>query len=88
MGHNNCWICGLRIVSNGPDELRRSKDHIVPKCQGGGITGNIKYAHRWCNSKRGHAEVTDGMCSEFRESLVDKYPKKFVVRPAGVAPAS
>jgi 5-methylcytosine-specific restriction protein A len=55
--HYTCWLCG-RI---GAD----TADHVIPLSKGGHPTdpGNLRAAHRSCNSRRGAAlpqKVTEG----------------------------
>ena len=48
--HNasRCAICGLPPTATDP----LTADHIVPLSRGGGIEGNLRPAHRSCNSGR------------------------------------
>lgn len=53
------WICQLCFEPVNPDEdpcgnWGASLDHIIPRSKGGDETvGNLRLAHRWCNSVRG-----------------------------------
>ena len=73
-----CWICGLPFVgkSDNPAALRRSKDHIIPRCKGGqSIFGNLEWAHLCCNSWRGHEDVTERMRAEFKQEVMKAFPR-------------
>ncbi len=51
---NKCAYCG-REFSN---QLPATQDHIVPVCQGGGLTrSNVRAACRPCNSSKGDREA-------------------------------
>jgi hypothetical protein len=68
-----CWICLLPLGSKKDVEnLRKSRDHVMPKRYGGACIkdGNIRWAHRICNSKRGHLAVTRELVRECREIVV------------------
>ncbi len=66
-----CWICGLGIGNKrDPDALRKSLDHVVPKKFGGEfLPGNLKWAHRWCNSRRGHGDLTPELVAECKAKI-------------------
>jgi hypothetical protein len=53
---DDCWLCHLPIdftVEDINDPMRYSRDHVVPRAAGGDRgTGNMKLAHRKCNSSR------------------------------------
>lgn len=51
-----CWICGGSIDMNLPPTHGRAftLDHLVPLSQGGELMGEVKPAHRSCNSARGN----------------------------------
>lgn len=57
---NRCWICGAFMRTTGDicHPLRKSRDHLVPRKKGGnGKKANTLFAHRECNSKRGHKPI-------------------------------
>jgi 5-methylcytosine-specific restriction endonuclease McrA len=46
----SCWICGEPAKPGDP----LTGDHIVPRINGGqDVRGNMRAAHRSCNSRRG-----------------------------------
>lgn len=51
-----CWLCGGAIDMNLPPTHGRAftLDHLVPLSQGGELMGEVKPAHRSCNSARGN----------------------------------
>lgn len=55
-----CWICGGAIDMNLPPRHGRgfTLDHLVPLSRGGDIDGEVKPAHRSCNSARGDGRKT------------------------------
>lgn len=78
IGGNICWICLLPLgKKKGHESLRRSMDHVIP-CEDGGswiACGNIRTAHRWCNSRRGHHQVTPELveiCQHKIQALLSK----------------
>lgn len=51
----NCYLCGKHVPLNVPRHhpLHASRDHVIPKVQGGPTTSdNLRLAHAWCNSRR------------------------------------
>jgi len=53
--HGICHLCDKWV----PLE-EASRDHVIPRYHNGKTTwGNIKLAHRSCNSQRGHMDVDD-----------------------------
>ncbi|MFQ6230770.1 HNH endonuclease signature motif containing protein [Nocardia sp. NPDC002869] len=54
-----CWICGGRIDVSLPytDPESWTADHVVPRSKGGHLLGEMRAAHRRCNSKRGNKEI-------------------------------
>lgn len=50
-----CWICGQPIDYTADWRSRWSftADHVVPIAQGGKWRGELRPAHRSCNSRRG-----------------------------------
>lgn len=50
-----CWICGHPIDYDleSPDPMSFTADHVVPVGVGGSMTGELRPAHRSCNSRRG-----------------------------------
>lgn len=81
-GNTTCWICMFPIgKNNGSVYLRRSRDHVLPRKLGGrSITeGNIRWAHRYCNSRKGHSNITPELveeCREFVSGLMDGTTRK------------
>lgn len=53
--NNTCWLCGNPIDTTLPytHPLSWTADHVHPIGMGGDVHGEIKPAHRSCNSKRG-----------------------------------
>lgn len=51
-----CWICGDIIDMSLPHTNRMSftADHVDPTSLGGSLLGEIRPAHRSCNSRRGN----------------------------------
>jgi 5-methylcytosine-specific restriction endonuclease McrA len=54
-----CWICGNPIDVSLPwtDKWSWTADHVVPRSKGGHLLGEMRAAHRACNSSRGNREV-------------------------------
>lgn len=51
-----CWLCGNEVDPAAPrgSGWAGSVDHVVPRARGGGSEpGNLRLAHRTCNSRRG-----------------------------------
>ena len=51
-----CWLCGADVDPAAPRgaSWAGSVDHVVPRARGGGNEpGNLRLAHRSCNSRRG-----------------------------------
>ena len=51
-----CWLCGNDVDPAAPrgSAWAGSVDHVVPKARGGGDEpGNLRLAHRSCNTRRG-----------------------------------
>lgn len=55
-----CWICGKEIDTSLPatDRMSWTADHVVPRSKGGALLGELKAAHRACNSSRGNKALT------------------------------
>lgn len=52
----NCYLCGERVDMNVDtnDDRYPSIEHVIPVCKGGTHTwGNVKLAHRGCNTAKG-----------------------------------
>ncbi len=66
-----CWICTLPLGrKKGPQHLRKSRDHVIPQVKGGRfILGNIRWAHCWCNSTRGHHDLTPEIVSLCQDKI-------------------
>ncbi len=79
---DTCWICELPLGNKRQhSDLQRSRDHVIPKhCGGAYMDGNVRWAHRWCNSSRGHFEVTEEMRIKFREKMLEKHKYYFKKR--------
>lgn len=70
-----CHICRLPVlvlvVRSGP--ASPTVDHVVPLSKGGAPgMGNSKLAHRYCNSVRGNAELTEELRAKIREMFQRK----------------
>lgn len=50
-----CWICGQRFDWSLPwkHSMAFTADHVAPIAAGGSMTGELRPAHRGCNSRRG-----------------------------------
>ncbi|WP_425577211.1 HNH endonuclease [Nesterenkonia rhizosphaerae] len=50
-----CWLCGQSIDFDLPwkHPMSFTADHIDPIALGGSMTGELRPAHRSCNSRRG-----------------------------------
>lgn len=50
-----CWICGLFIDTDlhWKEPMSFTADHIKPIALGGSLYGELRPAHRACNSRRG-----------------------------------
>lgn len=51
-----CYLCGgrMQLVKQSPFHMFASFDHIIPLARGGTwAQGNVKLAHRSCNSWKG-----------------------------------
>lgn len=50
-----CWLCGRPIDLGLPytDRMSFTADHITPRALGGKLLGELRPAHRACNSRRG-----------------------------------
>ncbi|MFE7717504.1 HNH endonuclease signature motif containing protein [Nocardia rhizosphaerihabitans] len=51
-----CWICGRVIDLSLPytHPMSWTADHLIPRSKGGHLLGEMRAAHRRCNSKRGN----------------------------------
>lgn len=61
--HLPCWICGRPIDTTLPwnDAQAFTADHVDPLANGGHLHGELRPAHRGCNSHRGNrTTVQDG----------------------------
>ncbi|WP_416382394.1 HNH endonuclease [Nocardia transvalensis] len=58
---STCWLCGNEIDRTLPPEHPESwtADHIDPLSKGGRLLGELRAAHRSCNSRRGNTDVTE-----------------------------
>lgn len=60
--NTTCWICTRKIDTRTPDDggpeygsaLEWTADHVQPRSKGGSLLGELKPAHRGCNSARGN----------------------------------
>ena len=75
-----CHLCGETILVNRPKgmsskvwrQLKPSRDHLVPKSNGGlGLINNVKPSHAGCNSRRGNEPI---IFFRMRRSLILRYP--------------
>jgi 5-methylcytosine-specific restriction endonuclease McrA len=53
-----CYLCGDFMVHPGhpalaQSPLARTRDHVVPRCRGGGNRRNVLLAHDRCNGEKG-----------------------------------
>lgn len=57
-----CHLCEERVEIELPREHpgAASADHVRPKSVGGQRPGNLRLAHRWCNSRRGSDGLESG----------------------------
>ena len=55
-----CWLCGQPIDLDLPWTHARSftADHVQPLSHGGKVLGELRPAHRSCNSSRGAKRTT------------------------------
>jgi 5-methylcytosine-specific restriction endonuclease McrA len=55
-----CWICEHPIDPNldWRDPMSATADHVIPLNAGGRILGELRPAHRSCNSRRGDGTNT------------------------------
>lgn len=58
-----CWLCGQPIDMNLPYTHRLSftADHVDARGNGGKLLGEIRAAHRSCNSSRGKGRVSENV---------------------------
>ncbi|KAA0021815.1 HNH endonuclease [Antrihabitans cavernicola] len=51
-----CWLCGKWIDVDLPsnDPMSWTADHVIPRSKGGHLLGELRAAHRSCNSSRGN----------------------------------
>jgi hypothetical protein len=82
-----CWICELPLGNpHSHDDLRRSRDHVRPIRHGGRWEiGNIRWAHRWCNSSRGTAIVTEDLRTRFKARMMAVHGRWFVLHDTDTA---
>ena len=54
-----CWLCGNTIDMQLPTShpMSFTLDHIVPLARGGNLHGEVRPAHRSCNSARGNGRT-------------------------------
>ncbi len=74
-----CHVCGLpmsfRYVSGGLD-ITASIDHLSPTRPRSSSLGGLKLAHRWCNSRRQHEEITPALvevCAGRIKPILEQY---------------
>ncbi|WP_156094984.1 HNH endonuclease signature motif containing protein [Nocardia lijiangensis] len=73
-----CHICGGTIDVSLPYTDARSwtADHIIPRSKGGHLLGEMKAAHRDCNSRRGNrTEVREDKLPTSRSWLPSSVPE-------------
>jgi len=53
-----CWICGqpIDIALPWQDAQAFTADHVTPIANGGHLLGELRPAHRGCNSHRGNRD--------------------------------
>ncbi len=64
---SNCWICGYRIDDSLPTNhpMGRTVDEVIPRSRSVDRSraalnrGNVRAAHRSCNSEKGDRLVTE-----------------------------
>jgi hypothetical protein len=68
-----CHLCGLYVphpvleLDKMTEENLPTVDHVRPKAEGGRRTpGNVKLAHRFCNTQRGTQPVTEELKQALR----------------------
>lgn len=59
-GPHICWLCGHEINTelDYRHPLSFTADHVDPLSTGGHVLGELKPAHRSCNSRRGNGTTT------------------------------
>lgn len=57
---NDCWLCRKPIDYTLPwrDKMAFTADHVQPRSKGGHLYGEIRAAHRSCNSSRSNRVTT------------------------------
>lgn len=55
-----CWLCGMPIDTGLPwkDPMAFTADHVEALANGGALLGDLRPAHRACNSRRGKRAPT------------------------------
>ena len=74
-GDGDCWICLFPLgTRHDHKELEKSRDHVTPRVHGGGNTlGNIRMAHKWCNSHRRERPLTADVMAECRTYILKRH---------------
>lgn len=57
---HDCWLCGKPIdyELSWKHKMAFTADHVQPRSKGGHIYGEIRAAHRSCNSSRSNRVTT------------------------------
>lgn len=63
-----CWICGDKFYRYD-ERLKKTKDHFIPRSDGGRGWNNIKPAHWACNNFRGNKPVDESIISACQEII-------------------
>ena len=72
----SCWICGEPAKPGDP----LTGDHIVPRIHGGqDVRGNMRAAHRSCNSRRGAVPPGEGGRATARTPQLTLLPRNATV---------
>lgn len=73
----NCHLCGLPIpmgANRQTDPYGFSVDEVIPRSKGGSATdmGNLRAAHRICNSRRSNRPITPTLLVELRAAITQR----------------
>lgn len=57
---HDCWLCGEPIDYTLPytDAMSFTADHVHARSKGGALLGELRAAHRSCNSRRSNRGTT------------------------------
>ena len=75
-----CYYCGSNLIELG--ESKTTKDHVIPKSEGGGKKGNLVLACETCNTlKRSYpADKFMGWIEKHKKTIQD-YNSVFKINP-------